>query len=206
MPLEVEAKFCVGDLPAVAGRVVALGGVAGEAVLQVDTYFAHPTRDYAQTDEALRLRRVGETNVVTYKGPKLDATTKTREEIELPLAAGASSFDAWRRLLGALGFAAVATVKKRRTPYRLAVGGRPVEVLLDEVDGLGGFVEIETLVGDGPSPAGELDGSPAASPDGEPGSELDAARQAVLQLAGELGLTRSERRAYVELLLLARGS
>ena len=44
-----------------------------------------PCRDFAQTDEALRIRTVGDTSFVTYKGPKLDATTKTRRELELPL-------------------------------------------------------------------------------------------------------------------------
>ena len=54
----------------------------GEPAEQVDTYFSHPARDFAATDEALRIRSIDQENFVTYKGPKLDATTKTRREID----------------------------------------------------------------------------------------------------------------------------
>ena len=68
--------------------MIELGATIEPPVVQVDQYFAHPARDFAQTDEALRLRRVGKQNFITYKGSKIDATTKTRREIELPLAPG----------------------------------------------------------------------------------------------------------------------
>ena len=51
---------------------------------QVDEYFNHPCRDFAVTDEALRLRKDPD-GKMTYKGPKLDRTTKTREEIEMDI-------------------------------------------------------------------------------------------------------------------------
>ena len=85
MKLEVEQKFAVPDLGQLQTRLLELGAKAGEPQLQVDQYFAHPARDFAQTDEALRIRRIGQSNFVTYKGPKIDATTKTRRELELPL-------------------------------------------------------------------------------------------------------------------------
>ena len=49
---------------------------------QVDRYFAHPCRDFARTDEALRLRRDGDDVAITWKGPRIDAATKTRRESE----------------------------------------------------------------------------------------------------------------------------
>ena len=82
MPIEVEQKFPVADRAALDRQLAALGFVPRDAELQVDQYFAHPARDFARTDEALRIRRVGQFNYITYKGPKLDATTKTRREIE----------------------------------------------------------------------------------------------------------------------------
>ena len=68
---EVELKFRVADLPAVEGRLAALGARFAAPVEQVDRYFAHPARDFAQTDEALRLRRVGDEIAITWKGPRL---------------------------------------------------------------------------------------------------------------------------------------
>jgi len=47
---------------------------------QSDTYFAAPYRDFAKTDEALRIRSLGGQAVLTYKGPKLDKRLQNREK------------------------------------------------------------------------------------------------------------------------------
>ena len=139
--------------------------------------------DFAQTDEALRLRCVGEQMVVTYKGPKLDAVTKTRTEIELPFGKGRQDFDEAIRFFRALGFQPVGQVAKTRTPYRQS-GGQwgevEVEIALDEVDHLGAFVEIEV-------PAEPADASEA--------------KTTVAKIAEQLNLSQSERRGYLEMLL-----
>src|SRR5690348_3273474 len=88
MAIEVEQKFASEDMDALRHRLSELGAEFGPPVEQVDLYFAHPARDFAKTDEAFRLRREGQANWFTYKGPKLDQTTKTRLEIELPIADG----------------------------------------------------------------------------------------------------------------------
>ena len=102
MSIEVEQKFAVDDHREIQRRLEQLGAHEAGGVEQVDRYFNHPARDFAQTDEALRLRRVGEANFVTYKGPKLDAATKTRREIELPLGDGANHAAEFVELLAAV--------------------------------------------------------------------------------------------------------
>jgi len=182
MHYEVEMKFPVSDMAALEGRVAALGGAISEPATETDAYFAHPARDFAQTDEALRIRRKGGKCSITYKGPKIDAATKTRREIDLPLPPGGATARAWTELLEALGFRIVGEVRKSRRKTRVAWQGREVEVSLDQVEGLGAFVELELIV--------------------DP-SEVDAARRCVESLAGELRLERSERRSYLELALAA---
>lgn len=54
-------------------------------VIETDLFFQHPVRDFAKTDECLRLRCRHNELMITYKGAKIDSLTKTREEIELPL-------------------------------------------------------------------------------------------------------------------------
>ena len=58
MHFEVEQKFALANPAAVADRLAELGATDAQTVVQVDRYFNHPARDFAQTDEALRLRRV----------------------------------------------------------------------------------------------------------------------------------------------------
>jgi adenylate cyclase class 2 len=180
MMLEVEQKFHL-DVPELTRqRLETLGVEWRPAIEQVDRYFNHPGRDFAATDEALRLRSVGADNWITYKGPKLDQLTKTRREIELPLADGSDWPAAYGELLAALGFRAVREVRKIRRPGELFHHGVPVEIAWDTIAGLGEFLELELVV--------------------EEEFAADA-RAVLLDLAGELHLGKPERRSYLELLL-----
>jgi adenylate cyclase class 2 len=180
MSYEVEQKFPVADLSAVADRIAALGAALLPPQEEVDLYFAHPAVDFVKTDEALRLRRKGEANFLTYKGPKIDATTKTRREIDLGLEPGKAAIDSWAALLAALGFTPVAEVRKTRRKAIIPWQGRQVEASLDTVDRLGTFVELELIA--------EADG-------------IEPAKTCLASLAQSLGLSASERRSYLELLL-----
>ena len=182
--LEVEQKFPVQDLDDLLQRLTSFGSSLGPAELQVDRYFAHPARDFARTDEALRIRSVGPRNWITYKGPKLDATTKTRREIELPLADGPQGAQSFGELLVALGFKPVVDVRKLRRKWAINSQGSSVEVVVDDVEGLGTFVELEVM----------------ARPE-----DVAAAQAAVASLAQQLALSASERRSYLELLLERKG-
>lgn len=184
MPLEVEQKFRQPHTPEFFARLSAAGVTWGATEQQADLYFRHPSRDFAQTDEALRIRRIGSENHITYKGPKLDAQTKTRREIELPLAPGEAGFASWRELLEALGFSLVTVVEKQRRNGDLAWRGRTIHVALDEVTEVGQFVELELIA---------------------EAQSLDACRCDLLALAESLGLSDVERRSYLELLLTSRG-
>jgi adenylate cyclase class 2 len=189
---EVEQKYPVADVAALEDRLAGLGVAWHGTVDQVDRYFNHPSRDFAVTDEALRLRRTDDTLAITWKGPRLDATAKTRREIELPLveaavpaaalveAAVPASLDRWTELLEALGFRQVREVAKRRRLATVAWQGMAIEVAIDQVAGLGDFVELELLAD-------------------APGIAAAAAR--VESLARELGCTNPERRSYLEMLL-----
>lgn len=187
---EVELKFQVSDASALERELVGLGARFRSAVEQVDRYFAHPCRDFAATDEALRLRRTGGDVAITWKGPRIDATTKTRREIELAIAAaaadtggGPATIDRWTDLLEALGFRPVREVAKRRRIAAISWEGVDVEAALDAVAGLGDFLELEIQ---------------AAA------DEVPLARGRLESLARRLGCGPAERRSYLEL-LLARG-
>ena len=180
---EVEQKFRLSNPAAVASRLAERGALLSEPQLQVDRYFNHPARDFAESDEALRIRQVGEKNYLTYKGPKIDATTKTRREIELPIAPGAAAADRFAELLIALGFQAVASVRKHRRKATLDHANREIEIVLDEVDQVGTYIELESAAEEG---------------------AVNSAKRAIASLADELGLTDNERKSYLELLLERR--
>jgi adenylate cyclase class 2 len=138
---EVEVKVRA-DHERVRDRLAEHDAERIEGVRQVDTYFDPPHRDFAETDEALRIRREHRDDEtvarLTYKGPLVEAESKTREEIE----AGVGNGDDVRAIFEALDFTPAATVTKDRERFRLD----GFTVTLDAVEGLGEFVEAETEV------------------------------------------------------------
>ncbi len=184
MKFEVEQKFPVTDLRAVEQKLKALGAVISGTQLEADVYYRHPARDFSQTDEALRIRTVGLSGYITYKGPKVDTTTKTRREIELPLTLDDEGIGPWRRLIEALSFTPVAEVRKHRRKATVRWNSRKVNVSLDEVQDLGEFVELELVA---------------------VADHVEREKAVIRSLAEELGLFSSERRSYLELVMAAKG-
>jgi adenylate cyclase class 2 len=133
MEIEVKVK---ADLKEVEKRLVEEGASFVNEERQIDTYYNAPHRDFAETDEALRLRSVGRKNMLTYKGPRLNALSKSRKEITL-----SASREPTEELLSLLGFSKFGQVLKARRSYEL--GG--LLVSLDNVEDLGTFVEIEAV-------------------------------------------------------------
>ncbi|WP_256287970.1 class IV adenylate cyclase [Halobellus inordinatus] len=155
---EVEVKLRASH-DAIRPALAEADAVFVERVTQVDTYYDAPHRDFAETDEALRLRREtresdveGEldrrsdddparadqgvaTTKLTYKGPLVDADSKTREEHET----GVDDGDTAEAIFDGLGFEPAAVVEKHRAFYELD----GYTVTLDQVAGLGEFVEVE---------------------------------------------------------------
>lgn len=180
MTYEVELKFPLPDPRSVLLRLKELGATPESPVEQQDVYFAHPQRDFEQTDEALRIRQVADCGWLTYKGPVVDSQTKSRREIEIGIEEGRQGAEQLASALELLGFRPVRAVRKQRTGYRLNWQGRHCEVAFDRVEELGTYLEIETLAEE---------------------TERDAARDVVLDLARQLGVSSPEKRSYLCLLL-----
>ncbi|OTF11720.1 class IV adenylate cyclase [Halorubrum sp. SD612] len=185
---EVEIKV-PADLDATRERLREVGAEHVAAKRQRDTYYDAPHREFAETDEALRIRREmslsdGEGSAssaddpaatITYKGPLLDEASKTRAEHET----GVDDGEALAAALSGLGFEPAATVEKRRVFW--AYDG--FTVTLDAVTGLDEYVEIERAV--------------------ESEGEVDAAREAAIEALDRLGLDADDqvRTSYLGLLL-----
>jgi adenylate cyclase class 2 len=178
--LEIEQKFAHADFAAIERRLAEWQARPGEEHTEADHYFNAPDRDFARTDEAFRLRRIGEANYLTYKGPKRAGPVKVRTELEIPLRDGATAVEQFMQLLAHLGYRPVAVVRKHRRTYHLERGGFGLLVCLDEVEQLGRFAEVEVLA---------------------PEEQVDAARTVLADTAAALGLSELERRSYLSLLL-----
>ncbi|MGC9779067.1 MAG: class IV adenylate cyclase [Candidatus Heimdallarchaeota archaeon] len=140
MPIEVEVKLKIADLNELEMKLVEKGAILEEIVNQRDQYFNHPSKDFSETDEALRIREDGDRIFLTYKGPKFDPKSKTRIEIDLKV----ENAQQLSNLLEKLNFEKVAIVSKERRIYLLD----GMHFCLDNVASIGTYLEVEKIISD----------------------------------------------------------
>jgi adenylate cyclase class 2 len=182
MTLEIEAKFWVHDPRQLAGNLEKSGWkrTTTEPLMEEDLYFQGVGRDFSATGEALRLRIQDGKLRYTYKGRPEggDGLVKIRREIELDLTS--TEVSEAHDFLVELGFEPIATVRKARREFTHQDIWPNVSLLLDDVEDLGCFVEIEVL----------------AEENGR-----EAACGAINAIALDLGLSLREKRSYLRILL-----
>ena len=83
--IEVEVKARINSFKEMEERLENLGAAKTKTEFQEDIYFASPIVDFAETDEALRVRSTNNGIFITYKGPKLNDKAKTRKEVEMSI-------------------------------------------------------------------------------------------------------------------------
>ncbi|MHA1882363.1 MAG: class IV adenylate cyclase [Candidatus Thorarchaeota archaeon] len=186
---EVEVKVPISDIDFIETGLERLGAIKTNTETQVDIYMNHPCKSFEDTDEALRLRRRVNISLedqdeidithplleMTYKGPKIDTTTKTRVELSL----GIDDISIAKELLINLGFKEVGVITKKRIFYHI----NEIVVSIDEVESVGFFLELERVVY-------SMDAIPEA-------------RKDIFHLLEELGIdpASSIRTSYLEILL-----
>lgn len=171
--IETEIKSRCDDHDTLRNALLSMGAEPRGRLRQRDLYLSHPCRDFGVSDEALRIRQEGESAMMHYKGPRRAGAAKSREEIAVPL----DDAENMLAVLCRLGFSVFHEVSKEREIFLI----EDCEVALDNVSGLGEYVEIE-FIGNG-----------------------DDGEERVLELAKRLGLKEDERRSYLELLLSGEG-
>jgi len=154
--IEVEIKVKISDPELMRKRFKEKQGIYKFSLMHEDTYFNMPKglRDFKKTDEALRLRKSikfikdnkwedQEKEVYfTYKGKKIDKSTKTREEIDLKI----EDYGKMKRILTLLGFKEVLSVKKERELFKFDYKNYSIEALIDYLPILNQhFIEVEYL-------------------------------------------------------------
>jgi len=174
--LEVELKVKIPSLDPVREHLRRKGAEFLAKVHEHDIFYNAPHRDFAITDEAVRVRFTDDRAVVTYKGPKIKKYgLKAREELNFAVESG----EAFGTMLLRLGFSKTAEVNKWRENYKLG----KVSISLDTVDDLGTFAEIEVITED----------------------DLNNPTDQIEKIAKEIGVTGEPiLESYLEMLLVKR--
>ncbi|MFX0019497.1 MAG: class IV adenylate cyclase [Promethearchaeota archaeon] len=192
--IEVEIKVAISNPDSLKENLKNLDGKYVISLEHEDTYFNMPKklRNFRKTDEALRLRKSIEFNkkdkenttlirsFVTYKGKKIDQTTKTREEIEVEI----KNLEKMKKLFENLGFREIFTVKKERELYEFNFKNEKVDVLIDFLPILNqNFMEAEVIV--------------------EYKEEIRSVREKLFEFLKQFGISKTDsiRESYLELII-----
>ncbi|NJE31154.1 class IV adenylate cyclase [Thermococcus sp. 18S1] len=169
--MEIEVKFRI-DFNQARAAIESLGADFVREELQEDLYFSlHP-------HELLRVRRISNLgrSFLTYKRIADPGRNEEFDEIEVEV----SDFDGIVEILKRLGFREDIWIRKRRLVYQLD----GVTFELNEVEGLGAFLDIEVI-----------------------SDNVEEAKRRIWEIAGRLGLTEEdvEPRLYQELIREVKG-
>lgn len=132
MNIEVERKYQIEDLNALRDRCQAAGAKEASTKRDIDTYFKVPQKVVSTKYLRLRCREGVERGTLAYHEVVDDLTTN-EWEIEV------DDLKVAEEILIKLGFPVEVVVDKRRETFHLA----NCEIVLDEVQDLGLYMEIE---------------------------------------------------------------
>lgn len=144
--IEVEVKLPLYRRSLTEKALTEAGFRAGDLIRESDIYFNSNFHDFIQTDEALRVRTCENLSMrscrtfLTYKGRKIDKISMTRQELETEVADGETAVS----ILNALGYQSMYQVNKLRQLYHRD----DMTACVDQVEGLGSFLELEMIVED----------------------------------------------------------
>ena len=144
--IEVEVKLKICDRNRITQKLTTLDFRMGNQKKETDIYFDNAEGNFRKEDKALRIRQCENLTTkesicyMTYKGPKLDHISMTRKEVELQI----EDAQIGKEMLENLGFMSVHPVIKLRQYFHK----ENVTACLDQVEGLGDFMELEVIVAD----------------------------------------------------------
>ncbi|MBP1912726.1 class IV adenylate cyclase [Thermococcus stetteri] len=164
--MEIEIKFRV-DFEDIRRKIEELGASFVREEVQEDLYFSLPLPNLLRVRRIVNLGKA----FLTYKFIKDPGKNEEFDELEVEV----SDFDTTAEILKRLGFNEDVWVKKRRLVYRLG----DVTFELNDVEGLGAFLDIEVMSDD-----------------------VEYAKRRIWEIAKKLGLSEKdvEPRLYQELL------
>lgn len=145
--IEVEIKLKIEDIDTVKTGLLHLGFKESDVLTETDTYFDNNNGDIRHSDKALRIRETINHTAnshycqINFKGEKFDDKSMTRPEFETSV----ENANAIIGILNGLGFYAVTpkVIKLRRE-----LKASDVNACIDTVEGLGDFLELESVIED----------------------------------------------------------
>lgn len=115
-------------------------------ITEEDTYFTDEKEIFIKNRTCLRTRKTNETSFeLTYK-PKTDNSKEEYGKKEVNISLNPKDSVDLKYILSELGYKEYVSFIKHRTIYEKQIDNIPHNIMIDKIDGVGSFIELEILV------------------------------------------------------------
>ena len=111
---------------------------------EVDEYFTDINSEYIKNRTCLRIRKTNNDMEITFKGKSKEfesSFVKLESNFEMDL----NNYDSFIELFSMIGYYSYTIVDKNRLTYEMKDNDYTYSIMIDDIKGVGGFVEFELL-------------------------------------------------------------
>lgn len=115
---------------------------------EVDEYFTDINSEYIKNRTCLRIRKTNNDMEITFKGKSKEfesSFVKLESNFEMDL----NNYDSFIELFSMIGYYSYTIVDKNRLTYEMKDNDYTYSIMIDDIKGVGGFVEFELLCDNG---------------------------------------------------------
>ena len=114
-------------------------------IVEEDTYFSDKDLDFVKNRTCLRTRKTNEEFLeLTYKQKSTEETEKYGKK-EVNISLDVKDYDDIKFVIKQLGYIEYVSFKKNRATYTREFDGLIHNIMIDELEGIGKFIELEIL-------------------------------------------------------------
>lgn len=145
--IELEASYHLdAKYDNILNKINEEGFKFSEDIIEEDTYFTDKEFIFIKDRICLRTRKTNEDFFeLTYK-PKTDNNTEKYGKREVNLKIDPKDYEDTKYIIEELGYIEYVSFKKHRKIYSKKVDDFKYNIMIDEIEGVGNFIELEILV------------------------------------------------------------
>ena len=145
--IEMEESFIIkDDFKSILKKIKEEDFKFVDENVEEDTYFTDPEEVFIKDRICLRTRKTNEDSLeLTYK-PKTDNRTEQYGKKECNVSIDVKDYEDIRYILKELNYLEYVSFKKHRATYTKTIGGIEHNIMLDTIEGVGKFIELEMIV------------------------------------------------------------
>ncbi len=143
--IEIEKKFYCDEIEKLINLSLEKKFLMKKEIIENDEYFTDLAGEFIKNRTCLRIRKTNNNKMeITFKG-KSKVNTNFYAKNESNIDVNICEYDNFIELFSALGYHSYTVVNKKRMIYSKTINGVDYNIMIDNIEGIGAFVEFELI-------------------------------------------------------------